>query len=107
LPPLPPLDPAKVRRETEALLERAAEKYGDVKYPTGGTVGAQANNVLFSIRDLAVGKQAPDIEGDDQDGQHFKLRDYRGKVVLRGSSSPWANINWSWTARRARCSRAG
>ncbi len=76
------LDPAKVRRETEALLERAAEKYGDVKYPAGGTVGAQANNVLFSIRDLAVGRQAPDIDGLDQDGKHFKLSDYRGKVVL-------------------------
>ena len=30
----------------------------------GGTVGTQANNVLFSIRDLAVGRQAPDIEGE-------------------------------------------
>ena len=29
-----------------------------------------------------VGKQAPDIEGEDQDGKHFKLSDYRGKVVL-------------------------
>jgi len=76
------LDPAKVRRETEALLERAAEKYGDVKYSGGGTVGAQASNVLFSIRDLAVGRQAPDIEGEDQDGKHFKLSDYRGKIVL-------------------------
>jgi peroxiredoxin len=31
---------------------------------------------------LAVGRQAPDIEGEDQDGTHFKLSDYRGKVVL-------------------------
>src|SRR5262249_19172349 len=54
--------PAKVRREAEALLERAAEEYGDVKAPAGGTVGARANHVLFSIRDLAVGRQAPDIE---------------------------------------------
>jgi hypothetical protein len=76
------LDPAEVRREAEALLERAAEKYGDVKYPAGGTVGAQANHVLFSIRDLAVGREAPDIEGEDQDGKRFKLSDYRGKVVL-------------------------
>jgi len=38
--------------------------------------------VLFSIRDLAVGRQAPDIEGKDQDGKRFKLSDYRGKVVL-------------------------
>jgi peroxiredoxin len=37
---------------------------------------------LFELRHLAVGKQAPDIEGQDQDGKQFKLSDYRGKVVL-------------------------
>jgi len=31
---------------------------------------------------LAVGKEAQDIEGADQDGKRFKLSDYRGKVVL-------------------------
>jgi hypothetical protein len=76
------LDLTKVRREAEGLLERVAEEYGDVKNPAGGTVGAKANHVLFSIRDLAVGRQAPDIEGEDQDGKSFKLSDYRGKVVL-------------------------
>ena len=37
---------------------------------------------LYEIRFLSIGKKAPDIEGDDQDGKHFKLSDYRGKVVL-------------------------
>ncbi len=32
--------------------------------------------------DLAVGKPAPEIEGEDIDGKTFKLSDYRGKVVL-------------------------
>ena len=36
----------------------------------------------LSIRHLAVGKEAPDIDGPDQDGVRFKLSDYRGKVVL-------------------------
>jgi peroxiredoxin len=31
---------------------------------------------------LAVGKEAPEIEGEDQEGKKFKLSDYRGKVVL-------------------------
>jgi peroxiredoxin Q/BCP len=31
---------------------------------------------------LAVGQEAPDIEGVDQDGQPLRLSDYRGKVVL-------------------------
>ena len=38
--------------------------------------------VLHEIRHLSVGKEAPDIEGEDQDGKRFKLSDYRGKVVL-------------------------
>ena len=31
---------------------------------------------------LAVGDVAPEIEGEDADGKHFKLSDYRGKVIL-------------------------
>ena len=37
---------------------------------------------LFEFRNLLVGKEAPDIEGVDQDGHRFKLSDYRDKVVL-------------------------
>ena len=63
-------------------LERAAEQYGDVKLPYADTVGVQAKSDLHEIRHLSVGKQAPDIDGEDQDGKRFKLSDYRGKVVL-------------------------
>ncbi len=31
---------------------------------------------------LAIGKTAPDIEGQDLDGIEFKLSDYRGKIVV-------------------------
>jgi hypothetical protein len=80
-------DRAKVAREIEALFDRAAERYADVKIPvtyfgSGGTVGEKARGELFQIRHLAVGKEAPDIEGEDQEGKPFKLSDYRGKVVL-------------------------
>ncbi|MBI1916194.1 MAG: redoxin domain-containing protein [Planctomycetes bacterium] len=75
-------DRAKAVKEAEALFERAADKYGDVKVPYGGTVAEKANAELFEIRHLAVGREAADIEGEDQDGKRFKLNDYRGKVVL-------------------------
>ena len=80
-------DHAAVTREAETLFERAAEKYGDVKIPvtyygSGGTIREKAEGELFQIRHLAVGKVAPEIEGEDQDGKRFKLSDYRGKVVL-------------------------
>src|SRR5262245_61909572 len=69
-------------KEIEALYDQASEKYGDVKLPYNETVGEVARTDLFEIRHLTVGKVALDIEGADQDGQPFKLSDYRGKVVL-------------------------
>ena len=75
-------DRARAAEEAEALFEQAAREYGDVKLPDGGTVAEKAEAELFEIRHLAVGKEAPDIEGEDQDGERFKLSDYRGKVVL-------------------------
>jgi hypothetical protein len=75
-------DPEKAVKEVETVLERAAEDYGDAALPDGGTVAERTRAELFEIRRLAVGKEALDIEGEDQDGKRFKLSDYRGKVVL-------------------------
>ncbi len=80
-------DRAAVASEAESLFARAAAGYGEVEIPvtyfgSGGTVGKKAEAELFQIRHLSVGKEAPDIEGEDQDGQRFQLSDYRGKVVL-------------------------
>jgi hypothetical protein len=80
-------DRATVAKEAEMLFSRAADEYSDVEIPvtyfgSGGTVGEKADAELFKIRHLAVGKEAPEIEGEDQDGKRFKLTDYRGKVVL-------------------------
>ena len=36
-----------------------------------------------------VGKAAPEIEGEDIDGEKFKLSDYRGKVVLLDFWGNW------------------
>jgi NAD(P)-dependent dehydrogenase (short-subunit alcohol dehydrogenase family) len=75
-------DRGRATREAEALFEQVAEKYGDVKSTGSGTFGEKARAELFEIRHLVVGKEAPDIEGEDQNGKRFKLSDYRDKVVL-------------------------
>jgi AhpC/TSA family len=75
-------DRDKVLKEIEAVFEQAAQKYGDAKLPDGETAAERAKTELFGLRNLSVGKVAPDIEGEDQDGKRFKLSDYRGKVVL-------------------------
>jgi hypothetical protein len=36
-----------------------------------------------------VGQMVPEIEGEDLDGQHFKLSDYRGKVVVLDFWGNW------------------
>src|SRR5262249_26576737 len=64
-------------KEIEAVFEQAAEKYGNAKLPDGDTVAERAKAELFGIRNLSVGKEAPNIEGEDQDGKRFKLSDYR------------------------------
>jgi hypothetical protein len=81
LPELHRLRRAGLARRIEALFERAATEYADVKF-RAGTVGETAKSELYEIRNLTVGKVAPDIKGKDQDGTQFKLSDYRGKVVM-------------------------
>jgi hypothetical protein len=74
-------DRAKLEKRIEALFERAASEYSDVKF-RGSTIGETAKSELYAIHNLGVGKMAPDIVGKDQDGTPLKLSDYRGKVVL-------------------------
>jgi hypothetical protein len=74
---------SRLAKEAEKFCERALDHYADVSLPfQRGTVGDRAKGMLFEIRFLSIGKAAPDIEGEDQDGKSFKLSDYRGKVVL-------------------------
>jgi len=86
------VDPDKLAKEAEAVFEEAAAKYGDVvlsSYIGHPTVGDQAAGELFVIRNLSIGKTAPDIVGDDLDGKPFKLSDYRGKVVVLDFWGNW------------------
>src|SRR5262249_47346850 len=59
----------------EALLEKVAAELPS----TDG--GARARQRLFQLRNLQIGKTAPDFVATDVDGVDFKLSDYRGKVV--------------------------
>jgi hypothetical protein len=75
-------DPAKVVKEAESLFIHATEKFGDVKLSDSETVADRAKTELYALRNLSVGKEAPETGGEDEDGKQFKLSDYRGKVVL-------------------------
>ena len=74
--------------EAEKLFDQVAEKFSGVKH-WRGTLGDAAKGQLHEIRNLAVAKVAPDIEGEDMDGVKFKLSDYRGKVVMIDFWGDW------------------
>jgi AhpC/TSA family len=82
-------DAAKLNAEAAGLYEELAAKYGDVTYYGKKTLADAAKGALFEMNHLAIGKEAPDIEGEDIDGKAFKLSDYRGKVVVLDFWGHW------------------
>ena len=62
-------------------LRLAVKHLGDLEV-RGRSLKAMAEGQIFAAENLAIGKVAPEIEGEDTDGVKFKLSDYRGKVVV-------------------------
>jgi peroxiredoxin len=84
-------DPVKTAQRAEALYELLRKDYADVKLYDfkPGDLGPASARALFALRNLTVGKTAPEIEGKDLDGRKFKLSDYRGKVVVLFFCGHW------------------
>jgi peroxiredoxin len=86
-------DLARLRTEAEALFQRAIEDFADV--PEFGMkkdddpLARQAAKELHELRDLAVGKSAPEIAGHDTAGEPLRLHDYRGKVIVLTFFANW------------------
>ena len=76
------------RKEAERILERVIQEYASGER-SNKSLADRARGELFEIRNLSVGKTAPDIEGKDLDGVDFKLSDYRGKVVVLDFWGHW------------------
>ena len=81
-------DSDALAKEAEAMFERAASEFADVNH-FRGTVGKAAQAELNEIRNLGIGKPAPEITGQDIDGQPFKLSNYKGKVVVVDFWGDW------------------
>jgi hypothetical protein len=81
-------DADKITKSSEKLFERVIEKYDNIKYGDS-TLGETAKGDLFEIRNLAIGKVAPQIEGEDINGKKLRLSDYRGKVVVLDFWGNW------------------
>jgi thiol-disulfide isomerase/thioredoxin len=77
-------DAANLSKKAEDLFEQILTKYKDVKDAVKFAEGE-----LFVLKNLSIGKVAPEIEGVDSDGKKFKLSEYRGKVVVLDFWALW------------------
>ncbi len=76
----------KDRARAAEMLDRVINDYADVE---NGKYAKLARAELFRMRDLVVGKPAPEITGVSLDGNPMKLSDYRGKVVVLDFFGDW------------------
>jgi thiol-disulfide isomerase/thioredoxin len=68
--------------ESDGLLERVMREFGDIKSSRGDrTLAEAADAALYELRNLLVGKVAPEIEGEDIGGKPMRLSDHQGRVV--------------------------
>lgn len=83
-------DPEALEKASEALLERISREFADVRLADGDrTLGATVSGELFALRNLTIGKTAPEIDGRDHEGRPFRLSETRGKVVVLTFCGNW------------------
>ena len=76
--------------EAEQLMEKVIADYSDLTIgPRNYRIADRADGALFELRNLQIGMDVPEIEGDDLHGEPFKLSDYRGKVVFLDFWGHW------------------
>lgn len=85
-------DPEALDVEAGSYFDRVVKEYPDVTLPepySQTPIGELARGELFKLKNLVVGKPAPEIEGTDLDGHRLRLSDYRGKVVALVFWATW------------------
>lgn len=81
----------ELNKKTELIYEKLAKDYADIPMANGrGTIGDTIKGALFELKNLSVGKVAPEvlclnIDGDKDD----KLSNYKGKVVVLDIWATW------------------
>lgn len=88
-----PKESSKAEAEAEKALTLVEKEYGDITDPRGRKVADQAKGLLFEIRSLGLGREAPDVKcpklGDGSTLSDDNLKAYRGKVVVIDIWATW------------------
>jgi len=82
------LDPVELSKQREAAYAQLLQTFAGEKVE-GQDVAEVAKKALHAIRNLSVGRVAPEIKGVDIGGERFALSDYRGKVVMLSFWGHW------------------
>ena len=92
------LDAEEDAKKVDAIVAKATDYFEQaaklapetrVKETTLAKAVAEQMEVLEAVKNLAVGKPAPDVESLGLDGKKVKLSDYKGKVVLFDIWATW------------------
>jgi len=83
-----PQKAAELNAEAEKYVEKSAHDYGEV-HMGGESIKKQAEKLLFEIRNLSIGKTAPEVVSRDLDEKPTKLSDLKGKVVVVDIWATW------------------
>jgi thiol-disulfide isomerase/thioredoxin len=74
--------------EAEKLFERVIADFHSVELGPN-TMGILAKKFLFELRDLAIGKPAPEVVSKDLDDKETKLSALKGKIVVLDIWATW------------------
>lgn len=90
------------------LLERVKDEFSEIVYYSNDPshpehrLGSEAEELLYEIKYLAIGRPAMDIVENNADGTSLKLSSYRGRVVLLAFWADWAAASQQmWPQERA------
>jgi RNA polymerase sigma factor (sigma-70 family) len=71
----------KETEQAEKVLERVVAEFSKTG-PKEADMARKAGTELYDLRNLFLGKPAPETSGEDLEGKPISLSDYRGKVVV-------------------------
>jgi thiol-disulfide isomerase/thioredoxin len=85
-------DLKELSQKCEKLLEALGKNFAEVPISgrrNGETIGALAKSHLYELRQLGIGKPAPELKSIDLDGQPVNLSDLKGRVVVLDVWATW------------------
>ena len=76
-------------KRAEQLLDRVVTQFSDVENSNEQKIGEVADEKLFFVRNVGIGKSPSTLSGTNLKGETETLSDYKGKVVVLDIWATW------------------